>query len=142
MVYRFARHPSRILEPLTGIGLPGHVDRVLAMARYPYQVTGPFAYTFSFVLIVASRPQQVSRHVIGNSSTQRIPAGATASEVNAAKNACVRDFRDGLGKIRIGTSTWTYLGGDAEGGVFSKEVSKDERRSPTEAGMRRRIFGM
>jgi hypothetical protein len=52
-------YPSRILEQLTGDGLPGHVDRALAMARYPYRVTGPFAYTLSFVLIVASRPHHV-----------------------------------------------------------------------------------
>src|ERR1700688_3078953 len=42
--------------------------------------------------VVASRTQQVSRHVIRDCATQRVPAGATASEVNAAKNARIRDF--------------------------------------------------
>src|SRR6202140_3701955 len=71
---------------------------------------------FSFVLIVTARPHRVSRYIIRDSSTQGIPPGATASEVNAAKDARIGDFGDRLGKARVGTSTWTYLRGDAEGG--------------------------
>jgi hypothetical protein len=93
-------------------------------------------------LIVASPPQHVSRHVIRDCATQRIPAGATASGVNAAKNSRIGDFRYGLGKTRVGTGTWTYLGGEAEGGVLSKRGRKNERGGPTVGGMRRRIFGM
>src|SRR6266704_3543995 len=45
-------------------------------------------------------------------------------------------------KTRIGTSTWTYLGGDVEGGVLSKRGSQDERGGATVRGMRRWILGM
>jgi len=78
-----------------------------------------------------------------NSSTQRVPAGATASEVNAAEDARIGDFRYRFGKTRIGTSsTWAYLGRDAEGGVLSKGSSQDERGGATVGGMRRRILRM
>src|SRR6266480_8125514 len=94
------------------------------------------------VWIVASRPQRVSRYIIRDSSTQRIPAGATASKVNAAKDSRIGDFGYRVGKTRIGTSTWTYLGGDAEGGVLSKGGGQDEGGGTTVGGMRRRILGM
>ena len=47
--------------------------------------------------------------------------------MNATKDARIGDFGYRLGKTRIGTSTWTYLGCDAEGGVFSKRAGQDER---------------
>src|SRR6202140_2560876 len=111
-------------------------------AQQPHRVTETFAFTFSFVLIVTARPHRVSRYIIRDSSTQGIPAGATASEVNAAKDARIGDFGYRLGKTRIGTSAWTYLGRDAEGGVLSKGGSQDERGGATVGGMRRRILRM
>ena len=97
---------------------------------------------FSFVLIVTVRPHRVSRYVIRDSPTQGIPPGATASEVNAAKDTRIGDFGDRLGEARIGTRAWTYFGGEAECGVLSKCGSQDERGGATIRGMRRRILGM
>ncbi len=97
---------------------------------------------FSFVLIVTVRPHRVSRYVIRDSGDPEIPPGATASEVNAAKDTRIGDFGDRLGKPRIGTRAWTYLGGEAECGVLSKCGSQDERGGATIRGMGRRILGM
>ena len=114
----------------------------MAERSYP-ELAKPLAPHLMIVLIIASRSQQVSRHVIRDCATQRVPAGAAASEVDAAKDARIGDFGYRLGKTRVGTSSaGKDFGGDTESGVLSKEVSKHERGSPTEAGMRRRIFGM
>jgi hypothetical protein len=51
--------------------------------------------------------------------------GATASEVNAAKDAHIGDFRYRFGETRVSTSPWAYLGGGAEGSVLSKRGGKD-----------------
>src|ERR1700720_501264 len=84
----------------------------------------------------------MSRFIIRDSSTQGIPPGATASEVNATKDTRIGDFGDRLGKARIGTSAWTYLGGEAECGVLSKDGGQDEGGGTAVGGMRRRILGM
>ena len=62
--------------------------------------------------------------------------------MNAAKDPRIGDFGYGVGKTRIGTSTRTYLGVDAEGNVLSKSGSQDEGGGATVCGMRRRILGM
>src|SRR6267142_1774422 len=80
------------------------------------------------VSVVVTRTHRVPRHIIRHRSAQPICAQAAGSEVNAAKNARVDDFRCRLREARIGTSARAYLRGDGERGVLSKRGSKDESR--------------
>ena len=137
-----ARHSFRILEQTYKNGLLAHADRDFAMARYPHRVTETFAFTF---LIRLDRHRAPASRVSIHNPRQLDPGnspGATASEVNAAKDTRIGDFGDRLGEARIGTRAWTYFGGEAECGVLSKCGSQDERGGATIRGMRRRILGM
>ena len=140
--FRLARHPSRILEQLTKTDFCPRRAQLSYGPAPPSSNRALLRLLFSFVLIVTARPHRVSRYIIRDSSTQGIPPGATASEVNAAKDTRIGDFGDRLGKARIGTRAWTYLGGEAECGVLSKCGSQDERGGSTVRGVRRRILGM
>jgi len=97
---------------------------------------------FFIVSVVASRAHRVFRHVIRHSSTQRICAHARGSEVNAAKDARIGDFRHRVRETRKRTSARTHIRGDAKRCVLSKRGGEDERRRTTHCGMTRRILGM
>src|SRR5882762_7522385 len=97
---------------------------------------------FLIVSVVASRTHRVSGHVISHCSAQPICAHAAGSEMNAAKDAGIDDFRCRLREIRIRTSARTYLRGDAKRCILSKRGAKDESRCSTHRGMSRGILRM
>ena len=82
---------------------------------------------FFIVSVVASRTHRVPGHVIRHSSAQRICAHARGSEVNAAKDARIGDFRHRVRETRKRMSAWTHIRGDTKSCVLSKRSGKDER---------------
>jgi hypothetical protein len=79
------------------------------------------------VLIVAPFAHRVSRHVVRYRSTERVCAHAAGSEMNAAKDACIGDFRYRIRETRKRTSARTYIRGDAKRRVISERGGEDER---------------
>src|SRR4029077_8971320 len=107
------------------------------IGKIPVQVVRPTSPTLaeplglvSFVVsVVALLTHRVSRHVIRHSSTQRICAHATGSEVNAAKDARIGDFRYRVREImKRASSVRAYFGGETKVCVLSKRGGKDESR--------------
>src|SRR5580704_13915543 len=110
-------------------------------SRHPEEETS-LGLVFVVVSVIASRMHGVSRYVIRHGSAKRICADAAGSEVNAAEDACIGDFRYRVREARKRSSARTYIGGHGKRGVLSKRGGEDERGRTTNRGMARRVFWM
>src|SRR5882762_2201808 len=121
-------HPAKPIARLTSTIAVGVFCLICCM-------TASSSLISFIVSVVASGAHRVSRHVIGNRSAQGVCAYARGSEVNAAKDAGVDDFRYRFREARIRTNARTYFGGDGKRCVLSKRGGKDERGCSTQRGM-------